>query len=106
MIAYVARSSKLASRVIEGETIILSPKNSQLYSLNTMATVIWRAADGRSTLEEIVKNQICPDYDVDFDTAMNDASELIHDLAAQGLFVISDQPIQNVPDPYLERKKS
>lgn len=105
MIAYIARSSKLASRVLQGETIILSPRNSQLYSLNSVATVIWQAADGKSTLSEIVERKVCSVYDVDFNAAFRDATELVHDLAGQGLFVFSDCPIEGVPDPYLERKQ-
>jgi hypothetical protein len=104
MIAYVARSSKLASRVLQGETIILSPTNSQLYSLNQMATLIWQAADGKSTLSEIVEKKVIPEYDVDFETAFKDATELVRDLAEQGLFITSEKPIESVPGPYLERK--
>jgi hypothetical protein len=106
MINYVARSSKLASRVLQGETIILSPKNSQIYTLNRTATLIWQAADGKSTLSEIVKKTIVPVFEVDFETAFRDASEIVADLAEQGLFTISDQPIDNVAEAYLEGKPS
>jgi Coenzyme PQQ synthesis protein D (PqqD) len=106
VITYVARSSKLASRVLQGETIILSPKNSQLYSLNAIATLIWQEADGKSTLSEIVERRVCPEYEVDFETACKDANELVADLAGQGLFITSDRPIESVPEPYVERKQS
>ena len=76
------RSPNLASRVLNGEVIIMNPLDSSLFSLNETATAIWLAADGHSTLRQIVERHICPQYDVEFDQALRDAEELARDLAA------------------------
>ena len=43
---YVARSKEIAARRLGGETMIMSGRDSTLYTLNEVATVIWEAADG------------------------------------------------------------
>ena len=43
---YVARSKQLAARRLGAETMIMSGRDSTLFTLNEVATVIWEAADG------------------------------------------------------------
>ena len=38
---YVARSKEIAARRLGGETMIMSGRDSTLYTLNEVATVIW-----------------------------------------------------------------
>jgi hypothetical protein len=56
---YVARSSEIAARKLGGEMMIMSGRDSNLYTLNIAATVIWEAADGSTSLDEIVESGIC-----------------------------------------------
>jgi hypothetical protein len=82
------RAPNLASRVLHGEAIIMNPKDSSLFSLNETATAIWLAADGHTTLTQIVERHICPDYEVDFEQALLDAEELTRDLANHEILLI------------------
>jgi hypothetical protein len=91
---FIARSSEIASRNLDGEMIIMSAKDSTLFTLNRVATEIWEAADGRTPLEEIVQNRICSAYDVDLQTALVDARELVSQLAEHGILLISDNRIE------------
>ena len=82
------RSPNLASRVLHGEAIVMNPADSSLFNLNETATAIWLAADGHSTLSEIVERRICPDYDVNFEQALLDAEELTRDLAQHSILIM------------------
>ena len=89
---YVTRSDRLASRKVDGEMIILSADDSSLYVLNEVATVIWEAADGRTSLQSIVDGVICKQFAVDRDTGLKDARELVDGLAQHGILALSGEP--------------
>ena len=91
--SYIARSTAIASRVMGDETMIMSATNSTLFTLNEIATVIWTSVDGATPLEDIVANQICTQYDVAFEAALEDARDLVEALAGHGLLIVSDKPI-------------
>jgi Coenzyme PQQ synthesis protein D (PqqD) len=93
MSLYVARSSAVAARALEGEMIVMSTRDSTLFTLNEVATEIWQAADGRTPLEEIVERSICVKFDVEPAAALRDAEECCRKLAAHGILLVSEQPI-------------
>ena len=90
---YVARASEIAARMLGGEMMIMSARDSTLFNLNETASAIWQAADGRTPLAEIVERAVCSGYDVAPEEALRDAEELVRDLAAHGILRVSDQPI-------------
>lgn len=92
---YIARSSAVASRVLDGEIVIMSATDSTLFSLSEVATVIWQAADGHTPLSEIVRGRICAEFDVTPDAAYRDAEAFIDDLARHGILRVSSQPIDS-----------
>src|ERR1700690_1786009 len=90
---YVARNTRVAARSLDGEMMIMSGKDSTLFTLNRTATIIWQAADGATTLHEIVERKICPDYEVEPAAALQDAETLARELAAHGILDVSEKPI-------------
>jgi Coenzyme PQQ synthesis protein D (PqqD) len=90
---YVARSTMIAARVLGEETMVMSATTSTLFTLDEVASVIWEAADGATPLEEIVKKNVCAQYDVPLEVALKDAEVLVEQLAEHGLLLLSDQPI-------------
>lgn len=90
---YVARSPRVAARSIGGEMMIMSGRDSTLFTLNRTATIIWESADGTTPLEEIVHLKICPEFEVEPAEALQDAASLARDLAEHGILEVSDQPI-------------
>ena len=62
---YIARSSRVAARMLEGEMMIMSGHDSTLFTLNRTATILWQSADGVTPLEEIVEQRICVEFDVE-----------------------------------------
>lgn len=90
---YIARSSEIAARMLGGEMIIMSARDSRVFTLNEVATVIWEAADGQTPLEEIVSSRVCAQFEVAPNEALADAESLVQELAAHGILLVSDQPI-------------
>jgi hypothetical protein len=90
---YVARSSRVAARSLDGEMMIMSGRDSTLFTLNKTATILWQAADGATSLEQIVQEKICTEYEVDPGEALRDAESLARDLAGHGILRISEEPI-------------
>lgn len=92
---YLAPSRAIAARMLGGEMMIMSVRDSTFFTLNEVASVIWRAADGRTPLAEIVAHVVCEEFDVDFDSAHQHAQELVAQLADHGILLVSDRPIEN-----------
>jgi hypothetical protein len=89
---YIKRSMDVAARMIGDELMIMSARDSSLYSLNETAALLWQAADGRTPLADIVKQRICADVDVVPATALQDATTMVTELAEHGILRVSEQP--------------
>ena len=93
MTRYIARGKDVAARTIGDELMIMSGRDSSLFSLNETAAALWDAADGATTLESIVEHDICERFDVSLEEALADAEALAEELARHGILEISDSPI-------------
>jgi len=93
MSLYVARNPRVAARSLDGEMMIMSGRDSTLFTLNRTATILWQAADGATPLEQIVEQKICTEYEVEPGEALHDAETLARDLARHGILQLSEQPI-------------
>lgn len=91
---YVARSKAIAARALGDETMVMSARNSTLFTLDEVASVIWAAADGVTPLHEIVQRQVCSRFDVAPDVALQDAEALVANLAEHGIMLVSEQPLE------------
>jgi hypothetical protein len=90
---YIARSSAIAARVLAGEMMVMNSADSTFFTLNEVATAIFRAADGRTPLREIVRDRICEQFDVDPEQAQADAEQFVAELSGHGILLVSDQPL-------------
>jgi len=90
---YVARSPRIAARMMGDEMMIMSAVDSTLFTLNEVAAAIWNAADGSYMLDEIVAGKVCEQFDVTPETGLKDAEELVMRLAGHGIVIVSDRPI-------------
>jgi hypothetical protein len=91
---FLARNPRVAARNLDGEMMIMSGRDSTLFTLNKTATILWQSADGATSLDEIVQNKICPEFEVEPTTALADAETLARELAQHEILQISDAPIQ------------
>jgi coenzyme PQQ synthesis protein D (PqqD) len=90
---YVARNPRVAARSLDGEMMIMSGRDSTLFTLNRTATILWQAADGATPLEQIVQQKICTEFEVEPREALRDAEILARELANYGVLQISGEPI-------------
>src|ERR1019366_9490016 len=90
---YFARSRDIAARAQDGEMMIMSTRDSTLFNLNELGTIIWQAADGQTSLDEIVARKVCAEYEVERAEALADAESFVRELAKHGILKLSDQPI-------------
>jgi hypothetical protein len=80
--------------VLDGEMMIMSARDSTLFNLNEVGTVIWQAANGATSLEEIVGQKVCVEFDVEAAEALQDAEAFVRELAEHGILLLSDKPIK------------
>jgi hypothetical protein len=95
---YVSRAANVAARMIGGEMMIMSGRDSSLFSLNETASLLWQAADGRTTLEQIAQ-RLCGEFEVDLQTALQDVQEIAQDLSSHGVLCLSDASADAGPAP-------
>ncbi len=90
---YIARSRRVAARELGGEMMIMSPRDSTLFSLNDVGTAIWQAADGHTPLTEIVERKICAEFEVERAEALIDAESFVREMAEHGIMLVSAEPV-------------
>lgn len=101
---YIARNPRVAARILDGEMMIMSGRNSTLFTLNKTATIVWQFADGTTPLDEIVEQRICTTFEVEPAEALQDAESLARDLASHEIIEVSEQPIQRSTPNYGESR--
>jgi len=89
---YISRSPAVAARLLGDEMLILSAADSTLVSLNPVATCIWQAADGHTSLSEIVERYVCEEFEIEPQAAYQDALCFVEDLAQHAVLKVSDEP--------------
>ena len=90
---YVARNPRVAARSLDGEMMIMSGRDSTLFTLNKTATILWQSADGTTPLDQIVEQRICSEFEVGTAEALQDAETLARELASHEILQISEEPI-------------
>jgi hypothetical protein len=90
---YIARNPQVAARGIDGEMMIMSGRDSTLFTLNRTAAILWQSADGATPLDEIVERKICAEFAVEQTEALKDAESLARELASHEILQLSETPI-------------
>ncbi|MCX7899265.1 MAG: PqqD family protein [Methylocystis sp.] len=93
MTTFIARSPKVAARMLGDEMMIVSARESSLYTLNETAAAIWNGADGVTPLATIVERHVGAVFDVDCAEAMDDALTLVKELRDFGVMCVFDAPV-------------
>lgn len=83
---YPARSPVTASRVVDGEAVIIQPEKGLVSVLNGVGSRIWELSDGTRALEEIAR-VVAAEYQVDPDDVRTDAEEFVANLVQQGMLI-------------------
>ena len=89
---YVAQNQDIAHRVIDDETIILTPEDGMLHNLNPVATRIFELADGKRRIRDIIA-YICEEFEVEENVAQKDTINFIQDSIHKKFLLLSDEPL-------------
>jgi hypothetical protein len=74
----------VASRVIDGEAVLVDPGRARIRVLNAVGARIWELMDGQHTLGDIAQ-AITAEYEVDLPRAQTDVLAFCVDLAQAGV---------------------
>ena len=78
------RNNDIAWRVIDGEALVVSPKDSLIYPLNDVGARIWELLDGKRTVSDIA-SVICGEFEGDGKAIQDDVMDFIENLSKAGL---------------------
>jgi len=89
----VANTEFIASKVLDGEAILINLQTGVYYSFNPVAGLIWSMASG-SVTTEAASDLISKHFDVSTAAVMADVQSFLDELRAEGLARITERPIQ------------
>jgi len=85
------KSEDTASRIIDGEAVIVTPQKGVVTVLNETGSGIWQLLDGRNTVEDII-NVISSEFSVSREEARKDTLCFIEELIEKDMVVLNDGP--------------
>ncbi len=80
------RNTTVLWRELDGEAILLDPKEGCSYNLNNVGTLIWKMLDGEHTTADIAK-AVCELYEVEYERALHDIEQLLIELRCNNLLI-------------------
>ena len=85
----LVKHPRTASRVIDGEALIVIPEENTVKVLNDVGSRIWELADGSRTVGEIAE-VIYNEYEVDKDQAKSDVTEFVEELVNSEMMTLEE----------------
>lgn len=78
------KSDKVASRIIDGEAVIIMLERQESVVLNNVGSRIWEIMDGQKDLNELA-SILTSEFDTTYQQALKDLVEFIEDIATRGM---------------------
>lgn len=78
------KSDKVASRIIDGEAVIIMLERQESVVLNNVGSRIWEIMDGQKDLNELA-SILTSEFDTTYQQALRDLVEFIEDIATRGM---------------------
>lgn len=78
------RNKTVLWRELDGEAILLNPKEGCSYNLNNVGTLIWKMLDGEHSPGDIART-VCELYEVEYTQALQDVERLLDELRGNNL---------------------
>jgi hypothetical protein len=88
---YPDKSPMTASRIMDGEAVIIMPQDNEVKILNEVGSRIWDVLDGSQDIDQII-SVISDEFDVTRDKALQDITEFIRELYQKNMVVLLDRP--------------
>jgi len=83
------REEEVASKVIDGEAIIINLANGVYYSMDKVGALVWDLLQAGHTLEEVIVGVTCR-YDVTREQAESNVRDLVQELVQENLVVSTE----------------
>src|SRR5687767_10597110 len=83
------RDEEIASKVIDGEAIIINLANGVYYSMDKVGALVWERLQAGYTLDGVIR-AVTDAYDVSPEQAESHIVELVEELLQENLVVISE----------------
>lgn len=78
--------ARLASRTLDGETVIVDPQQNMVRMLNEVGSRIWELADGSRTPEQIA-TELAEEFDLSFGEIYADVLQFLNELDSKQLLI-------------------
>jgi hypothetical protein len=91
---YPVLHPQVATRVVDGEALIVLADSGQVNVLNPVGTRMWELMDGTHDVQQIV-DAICAEFDVTADVAKRDLEEFLQQLIDAKAILLQDHPASN-----------
>jgi hypothetical protein len=78
----------IVSRMVDGEAVLVDPKQGMVRVLNPAGARIWEMIDGRRTVAELAAG-ITAEYDIEASRAQADTVAFCEDLNRRGILTVS-----------------
>ena len=80
------KSDKVASRIIDGEAVIVMLEKQETVVLNTVGSRLWDIMDGQKNLKQLATT-LTSEFDTTHQQALKDLVEFIEDMAKRGIVI-------------------
>ena len=84
-----SREEEVASKVIDGEAIIINLANGVYYSMDKVGALVWERLQAGYTLDDVIR-AVTDAYDVSPEQAESNVVELVEELLLENLVVTSE----------------
>ena len=91
---YPDKSPLTASRLMDGEAVVIMPQDNEVKILNEAGSRIWELLDGRQDISQISR-VISDEFGVSCDKALEDIIGFIDELYQKKMVVLLDRPKSN-----------
>ena len=85
----VRRLAGIAWRMVDEEAVLVNVKKDEVIHLDPVGSFIWSRMDGQAAMKEIA-DAVVGEFEVDLDTALEDALEFAGRLLEQGAAEVVD----------------
>lgn len=85
----ICRDPDAAWRTLDDETIVITPTDSVMHSLNDVGAFIWALADGNCSVRDVI-DAVCEEFEVDRATAEADTLEFVRALNEKGMLRVQE----------------
>ncbi|MCG8429591.1 MAG: PqqD family protein [Candidatus Omnitrophica bacterium] len=88
---YPRHSREAASRIIEGEAVVVMPREGVVRVLNETGARIWQLSDGSRSLDEIARC-LQGEFEVPLEQLNDDLRGFVREMAESGMMELRDEP--------------